>query len=45
MHKGRVVVDMRQEQKANLAVNDLVVAFEWASGEEFADDSILLRRD
>jgi ABC-type uncharacterized transport system ATPase component len=34
---------MNQERKANLTVNDLVVAFERASGEEFVDDSILLR--
>jgi len=45
MHKGRIVVDMREEQKANLTINDLIVAFERASGEEFDDDSILLRRD
>jgi len=45
MHKGRIVVDMNQEQKANLTVNDLIVAFERASGEEFDDDSILLHRD
>jgi putative ABC transport system ATP-binding protein len=45
MHKGRIVIDMNQAQKANLTVNDLVVAFERASGEEFVDDSILLRTD
>ncbi|MFC1859954.1 ABC transporter ATP-binding protein [Chloroflexota bacterium] len=44
MHEGRIVVDMNQEQKANLTVNDLVTAFEQASGRQFADDSILLRR-
>jgi len=43
MHKGRIVVDMNQEQKSNLTVNDLVAAFERASGEEFVDDSVLLR--
>jgi len=43
MHKGRIVVDMNQEQKADLTINDLVVAFERASGEEFVDDSVLLR--
>jgi putative ABC transport system ATP-binding protein len=43
MHKGRIVVDMNQEQKADLTVSDLVVAFERASGEEFVDDSVLLR--
>ncbi len=45
MHKGRIIVDMHQAQKANLTVNDLIVAFERASGEEFDDDSILLHRD
>jgi len=45
MHNGRIVVDMNQEQRANLAVNDLIMAFERASGEAFDDDSILLRSD
>lgn len=43
MHKGRIVVDMNKERKANLTIHDLVVAFERASGEEFVDDSVLLR--
>ena len=43
MHKGRIVVDMNQEQRSDLTINDLVVAFERASGEEFVDDSVLLR--
>ena len=43
MHKGRIVVDMNQVRKANLTIHDLVVAFERASGEEFVDDSVLLR--
>jgi len=43
MHKGRIVVDMNQEQRADLSIQDLVVAFERASGEEFVDDSVLLR--
>jgi len=43
MHKGRIVVDMNQEQRSNLTIRDLVVAFERASGEEFVDDSVLLR--
>ena len=42
MHKGRIIVDLNQEQRANLTVNDLVTAFERASGELFADDSVLL---
>lgn len=43
MHKGRILVDMNQQQKADLNIHDLVVAFERASGEEFTDDSVLLR--
>jgi putative ABC transport system ATP-binding protein len=43
MHKGRIVVDMHQEQRSNLTIHDLVVAFERASGEEFVDDNVLLR--
>jgi putative ABC transport system ATP-binding protein len=42
MHKGRIVVDMNEEQKANLAINDLIVAFERAAGEQLTDESILL---
>ena len=42
MHKGRVIVDLDHEQRKNLVVNDLVTAFERASGEHFTDDSILL---
>ncbi len=42
MHKGRIIVDLNQKQRANLTVNDLVAAFEQASGEHFADDNVLL---
>lgn len=45
MHNGRIVVDTKQEQKANLTINDLLVAFERASGESFDDDSVLLHSD
>ena len=45
MHEGRIIVDMNQEQKANLTVNDLVIAFEQTSGRKFADDSILLHHN
>jgi len=45
MHEGRIVVDMNREQKANLTVNDLVIAFERASGKKFAADSILLHHN
>ena len=43
MHKGKIIVDIHQEKKSALSVNDLVIAFERASGETFADDSIMLR--
>jgi putative ABC transport system ATP-binding protein len=42
MHKGRVIVDLDHAQRKNFVVSDLVAAFERASGEQFADDSILL---
>jgi putative ABC transport system ATP-binding protein len=44
MHKGKIIVDIHQEKKSVLSVNDLVVAFENASGERFTDDSIMLRK-
>ena len=44
MHKGRIIVDLDHEQKKNLTFNDLIGAFERASGERFADDNILLSR-
>jgi len=44
MHKGRIIVDLDHTQKSNLTFNDLIAAFEQASGERFTDDSILLSR-
>jgi len=44
MHKGRIIVDMGEADKKSLKVNDLVTAFERASGEEFNDDNVLLSR-
>ena len=45
MHKGRIIVDFNQQQKANLKISDLITAFEQASGEQFTDDNILLRQN
>ena len=45
LHKRRIIVDLDEEQRANLTINDLVTAFERASGEQFADDSILLHHN
>jgi len=42
MHKGRIIVDLNHEQRCNLTVDNLVTAFERASGEQFTDDSVLL---
>ena len=45
MHKGKIVVDMKETEKGSLTINDLVTAFERAAGEQFKDDSILLRHN
>ena len=42
MHKGRIIVDLNHEQRCDLTIGDLVTAFEQASGEQFADDTVLL---
>jgi len=44
MHEGRIVVDLNQEQRTGLTINDLVTAFEQASGRRFIEDNILLKR-
>ncbi len=44
MHRGKIVVDMGEEDKNTLTIGDLVTAFERAAGEEFKDDTILLSR-
>ena len=42
MHKGRTIVDLNREQRRDIIVSDLLVAFKRASGEQLTDDSILL---
>ena len=44
MHEGRIIVDLNQEQRKGLTINDLVSAFEQASGRKFIEDKVLLRR-
>lgn len=44
MHEGRIVVDLNQQQRTGLTINDLVTAFEKASGRRFIEDKTLLRR-
>ena len=42
MHEGRIIVDVRGEEKKRLTVEDLLHLFEKASGAEFANDRMLL---
>lgn len=44
MHKGKIILDLDQQQKAKLTIRDIVSRFEQASGEHFADDTMLLQR-
>ena len=42
MHEGRIIYDVAGEEKKNLTVADLLEKFETVSGEEFANDRMLL---
>ncbi|MFI3237229.1 MAG: ABC transporter ATP-binding protein [Lachnospiraceae bacterium] len=42
MHEGRIIYDVRDEEKMNLQVSDLLQKFEEASGAEFANDRMML---
>lgn len=42
MHEGKIIYDVRDEEKMKLEVNDLMKKFEQASGGEFANDRMLL---
>ena len=42
MHEGRIILDIRGEEKENLTVEDLLNRFGKISGEEFANDRTLL---
>lgn len=42
MYEGRIIYDVRGEEKKNLKVTDLLRKFEEASGEEFVNDRMLL---
>jgi putative ABC transport system ATP-binding protein len=44
MHRGKIIVDMGKQDKEKLTLDDLVMAFEKASGEQLADEAILLSR-
>jgi len=42
MHEGRIILDVKNEEKANMTVPQLLKMFEQASGEEIANDRMLL---
>ena len=42
MHEGRIIYDVRGEEKPALEVSDLLKKFEEVSGEEFANDRMML---
>lgn len=44
MHEGRIIYDVAGEEKKNLHVEDLLRKFEEASGEEFANDRMMLAK-
>ena len=42
MHEGRVILDIKGEEKSKLTVADLMHKFEVVSGKEFSDDKAIL---
>lgn len=44
MHEGRIIYDVAGEEKKKLEVEDLLEKFEVASGEEFANDRMMLAK-
>ena len=44
MHEGRIIYDVVGEEKKNLQVEDLLKKFEEHSGEEFANDRMMLAK-
>jgi putative ABC transport system ATP-binding protein len=42
MNEGRIIYDVRGEEKKNLHVKDLLAKFEEISGSEFANDRMML---
>jgi len=42
LHEGRIILDIRGEEKKRLTVEDLLRQFELVSGEQFASDKALL---
>ena len=44
MHEGRIIYDVAGEEKKNLKVSQLLDKFEQVSGEEFANDRMMLAK-
>lgn len=44
MHEGRIIYDVKGEEKAKLQVSDLLEKFDQVSGGEFANDRMLLAK-
>ncbi len=44
MHEGKIIYDAGQEEKESLKVADLLKKFEEASGNEFANDRMMLTK-
>ena len=42
MHEGKIIYDVKGEEKRNLEVSDLLKKFEEVSGGEFANDRMML---
>jgi putative ABC transport system ATP-binding protein len=42
MHEGKIIYDVKGEEKKKLHVSDLLLKFEQASGGEFANDRMML---
>jgi putative ABC transport system ATP-binding protein len=42
MNEGRVILDIRGEEKQKLTIEDLLHKFEEVSGQEFASDKAIL---
>ena len=42
MHEGKIILDIKDERKQNLKVEDLLKLFSGASGEELIDTDVLL---
>ena len=42
MNEGRVILDIKGEEKKNLTVEDLLHQFEKVSGQEFTSDKAIL---